>query len=194
MKIKLRIMRVFSFASALIIIAGLVACTDSDVAKNEQSVKKFADSGISDNEISIRKQSVFEEKGVTPDEGKYSDMAPGTSKRIQRSFENSPPLIPHDITGMLPIAITNNMCMGCHMPTAAVAMGAVPVPRSHLMVLASGEDLKGELHGERYNCVQCHVQQVELSATVENLFKEDFRDERSKYNSNLADTLNEGVK
>lgn len=154
----------------------------------------FAEKGVSDTDMSIRKKSVFDEKGVTPDEGKYTDKAPGDSKKIKRAFENSPPLIPHDITGMLPIAVTNNMCMGCHMPKEAKASGAVAIPKSHLMDLATGKDLKGKLHGERYNCMQCHVQQVELPATVENLFKEDFRDERSRYNSNLADTLNEGVK
>lgn len=154
----------------------------------------FAEKGISEDDISIRKQSVFGEKNVIPDEGKYTDAAPGTSKKIKRAFENSPPLIPHDITGMLPIAETNNMCMDCHMPSAAISMGAVAIPKSHLMVLATGKDLKGELHGERYNCMQCHVQQVELPAAVKNMFKEDFRDERSKYNSNLIDILNEGVK
>lgn len=154
----------------------------------------FADDGISYSEMSIRKQSVFDEKDVIPDEGKYTAVAPGSSKRIKRAFENAPPIIPHDITGMLPIALTNNMCMNCHMPREAKFSGAVSVPLSHLMDLATGKDLKGELHGERYNCMQCHVQQVEIPAAVENLFKEEFRDERSKYNSNLAETLNEGVK
>ena len=47
----------------------------------------FAEEDVSDNEISLRKQSVFEEKDVTPDEGKYTGMAPGSSKKIERAFE-----------------------------------------------------------------------------------------------------------
>jgi cytochrome c-type protein NapB len=154
----------------------------------------LADKDISDEEMGLRKKSLFIEKGVEPVKGQYTDKAPGTSTRIERAFENSPPLIPHDITGMLPIALTNNICKGCHMPKQAKSTGAIPIPRTHLMDLATGADLKGKLSGERYNCMQCHVQQVKLPAAVENLFKEEFRDERSKYNSNLADTLNEGVK
>ena len=189
MKIKLRKMTVICFAVAFIIFAGLVACVDKDTAGKGETSK-----GVSDEELGIRKKTLFDEKDVTPATGTLTESGPGSGKKIARSFENAPPLIPHDITGMLPIALTNNMCMGCHMPEAATASGAVSIPPSHMMDLATGKDLKGELHGERYNCMQCHVQQVEIPAAVENIFKEDFRDERSKYNSNLAETLNEGVK
>ena len=74
---------------------------------------------ISDNEISIRKQSLFEETNILPDKGEYADSSPGESKTIARAFENSPPLIPHDITDMLPITTDENMCVQCHMPDAA---------------------------------------------------------------------------
>ncbi|HXX58913.1 MAG TPA: nitrate reductase cytochrome c-type subunit, partial [Thermodesulfovibrionales bacterium] len=143
--------------------------------------------------LGIRKESIYEEEKVRPEHGEYPQDAPGQSKKIKRTFENSPPLIPHDITGMLPIAETNNMCMSCHMPEYAKSMGATPIPRSHLTNLDTGEDLKGKLDGKRYNCMQCHVLQVNVQPPVKNLFKGEFRDKKGKESSNLLDILNEGV-
>jgi len=141
----------------------------------------------------IRKESIYNEDTVQPKHGEYSSQEPGTSKKIERSFENSPPLIPHDLTGMLPIAITGNLCLGCHMPEEAVRSGATPVPRSHLMKLSTKEDLQGKLDNERYNCMECHVPQVEINPPIQNTFKGGFRGKQEKSRSNLSDILNEGV-
>ncbi len=189
MKINLRKMAVLYLVGAFLVASGLVACVDKDTVG-----KGKAPQGISDEELGLRKTTLFDEKDVFPATGTPAESTPGSSKRIARSFENAPPLIPHDLTGLLPITIDDNSCVGCHMPEAATAIDAVAVPKSHLIEPASGEALQGELHAERFNCMQCHVQQVELQATVENTFKAEFRDERSKYSSNLADTSNEGVK
>jgi cytochrome c-type protein NapB len=94
---------------------------------------------------------------------------------------------------MLPIAQTGNLCMGCHMPEDAVHSGATPIPRSHLMKLAKGEDLHGKLDNERYNCMVCHVPQVNLAPPVENTFTGGFKSKEEKRRSNLVDTVNEGV-
>ncbi|MCL4537908.1 MAG: nitrate reductase cytochrome c-type subunit [Nitrospirae bacterium] len=148
---------------------------------------------LTDEELGIRKETIYDEGTVKPEHGEYSRETPGKSKRIERSFENSPPLIPHDITGMLPIAETNNICLGCHMPDAARSMGAVPIPKSHFMDFETKKDLKGKLDGKRYNCVQCHVPQTETAPPVKNVFKGEFREKKGKFRSNLIDTLNEGV-
>ena len=79
----------------------------------------FAADEYYEEELGIRKESLYDEKKVEPSEGKYGTASPGASKRFQRAFENSPPLIPHDLTGMLPVAETNNMCVNCHMPKVA---------------------------------------------------------------------------
>jgi cytochrome c-type protein NapB len=121
-------------------------------------------------------------------------MEPGESTRFDRSFENSPPLVPHDITGMLPLeGEGDNICMGCHMPEEAIFSGATSLPSTHLINFDTGEYLKGELDGGRYNCLQCHVIQNILTPAVENIFKGEFRDERGRYRSNLINILNEGV-
>jgi cytochrome c-type protein NapB len=155
--------------------------------------KKPANKTMQEEDLGLRKETIYNEDTVKPGHGEYSSSSPGSSKKIERSYENSPPLIPHDITGMLPIAVTGNLCMGCHMPEQAVMSGATPIPRSHLMKLAKGEDLHGKLDNERFNCMACHVPQVEIAPPVKNTFKGGFKNKREKSHSNLADTLNEGV-
>jgi len=166
----------------------MILCAGSvRAANNPQQDTKEEDLGI-------RQESIYEEETVKPWQGEYPQAEAGKSKKIKRAFENSPPLISHDITGMLPIAETNNMCMSCHMPEYAKSRGATPIPKSHLMNLDTGEDLKGKLDGKRYNCMQCHVQQVNIQPPVKNRFKGEFRDEKGQERSNLYDILNEGVR
>jgi nitrate reductase (cytochrome), electron transfer subunit len=147
-----------------------------------------------EDDLGIRKGALTDESRVQPAHGEYSKSEPGKSKPIGRAFENSPPLIPHDLTGMLPIAQTNNICLGCHMPEQAQALGATSLPKSHFFDMDTGKDLAGKLDGKRYNCMQCHVPQVNIPEAVKNTFKADFRTRKSKTSSNLIETLNEGVK
>jgi len=147
-----------------------------------------------EEDLGIRKESLYDEEKVKPGHGEYITTGPGKSRRIERSFENSPPLIPHDLTGMLPIAQTNNMCLNCHMPETAKGIGATALPRSHFIDFESGTDLKGKLDGKRYDCMQCHVPQVNVPEPVKNVFKGEFRSSKGKSRSNLIDSLNEGVK
>lgn len=150
--------------------------------------------GTSEEELGLRTESIYGEEKEKPAHGEYSKTEPGKSKRIERAFENSPPLIPHDLTGMLPIAETNNACLNCHMPEQARAMGAVPLPKSHFFDMDTGRNLGGNLDGKRYPCMQCHVPQVNISEPIKNQFKADFRSKKSRTGSDLLETLNEGVK
>ena len=146
-----------------------------------------------EEELGLRQETLYDESTTVPVHGETTKKEPGESTKIERAFENSPPLIPHDITDMLPLEQTDNICMGCHMPEEAVGTDATPIPRSHLVDLGTGKDLKGTLAGSRYNCMQCHVIQTELSPAVQNLFKGEFRDEQGRYRSNLLEVLDEGV-
>ncbi len=152
------------------------------------------DRELSEEELGLRKSSVYSEEATEPIHGEIKKTGPGESKPIPRSFENSPPLIPHDITGMLPLAQTENMCLDCHMPDEAVSQGATPIPQSHFVDFDSGKKPGKKLDGDRYNCMQCHVIQTEVTPAVKNLFKGEFRDEKGRYRSNLIDILNEGIK
>ncbi|MBI5055790.1 MAG: nitrate reductase cytochrome c-type subunit [Nitrospirae bacterium] len=149
---------------------------------------------FTEEELGLRKETLYDESKELPARGAPITKEPGTGKKFERSFENSPPLISHDITGMLPIARTDNMCMGCHMPDAVSATGATAIPQSHFFDLDTGKDLAGNLDGKRYNCMQCHAIQTTITPPVKNLFKSEFRSKKGKYRSNLLDTLNEGVK
>jgi cytochrome c-type protein NapB len=148
----------------------------------------------SEDELGIRHEPLTDEVKVIPAHGEYGSAEPGKSKPLGRAFENSPPLIPHDLTGMLPIAETNNACLNCHMPEPAAALGATSMPKSHFFDMDTGKDLKGKMDGKRFNCMQCHVPQVIIPEAIKNTFKADFRSKKSKTSSNLLDRLNEGVK
>ncbi|MBI5102073.1 MAG: nitrate reductase cytochrome c-type subunit [Nitrospirae bacterium] len=148
----------------------------------------------SEEELGFRSESLYSEEKEKPAHGEYSKTEPGKSRRIERAFENSPPLIPHDLTGMLPIAETNNACLNCHMPEHAKSLGATPLPKSHFTDLVTGMDLKGKLDGHRYPCMECHVPQVNIPEPIKNTFKADFRKKESRTSSDLLESLNEGVK
>ena len=172
--------------AALVVIAILFGAGIAMADKKEKAK--------SEEDMGLRKESIYEEEKVKPGHGEYSKAEPGKSKKIERAFENSPPLIPHDLTGMLPIAETNNMCLNCHMPDVAKGLGATALPKSHFIDMETGKDLKGKLDGKRYPCMQCHVPQVNIPEPIKNRFKADFRSKKSRTSSNLIDSLNEGVK
>ncbi len=153
----------------------------------------LAQKGLSEEEIGLRKGTLYGEEQIYPSHGEFPTAQPGSSHPLGRAFENSPPLIPHDLTGMLPIHETKNICKSCHMPEFAPSIGATPIPKTHLMDMVTGKDLKGELDGKRHNCMQCHVPQVRIPPAVVNIFQGEFRDPKSKQRSNLIDNLNEGV-
>jgi len=170
------------------IIAALALAMTADRALAQAGAK-------SEDEIGLRRETtLYDETKAMPAHGEYGKAEPGKSKPLGRAFENSPPLISHDLTGMLPIEETNNACLNCHMPEHASALGATPMPRSHFFDIDTGRDLKGEMDGKRYFCMQCHVPQVNIPEAIKNTFKADFRSKKSKTSSNLLDNLNEGVK
>lgn len=149
---------------------------------------------ISDTDIGLRKDNLMDENKVKLVDVNYSAEAPGLSTRLDRSFENAPPLIPHDLEGLIPITKDVNMCVTCHMPDVAKDVGSTAVPASHLVDLRTGKDDNGALDGSRYVCTVCHVPQVNAPSLVNNKFSPEFRSESSKSSSNLLEILNQGVK
>jgi cytochrome c-type protein NapB len=185
---------------------GLVAATlllvgcGSDTAPAKQEVVKPT---ITAESLSLRKSTLDNEE-LKPHGTKYSDTYAGSGHKIQRAFQDAPPMIPHDVTGLIPIKIGDNQCLNCHMPEMASAMGATPIPKSHFTDFrpvttiakdgaiqkdghsiknTSSEKLKnvsiketkgGKLYGGRYNCTQCHAPQDTGVLAVPNNFKADF--------------------
>jgi len=151
---------------------------------------------ISEESLGLRKVSLFEEdKAVAPRKTAYSTDYAGGSQKIKRAFQDAPPMIPHDTTGMLPIKINDNQCKGCHMPDVAPSMGATPIPPSHFTNFrpSSSYAIKGvntsseaqahisikkenKLVGARFNCSQCHAPQSNTPLAVENKFEAQYLD------------------
>ena len=178
----------------LVIPATVIAISICLVFGTAAADSKKKQKEMKEEDLGIRKESIYEEEKEKPEHGEYSTTEPGKSKRIERAFENSPPLIPHDLTGMLPIAETNNSCLNCHMPEHAGSVGATPIPKSHFFDIDTGKDLGAKLDGKRYFCMECHAPQVNIPEAIKNEFKGDFRTKKSKTSSDLIDRLNEGVK
>lgn len=169
---------------------------------------------ISEESLGLRKTNLYAEDNKTQgDATKYNDAAAGTSQKIERAFQDAPPMIPHSVDGMLPITISNNMCKGCHMPDVAPAMKATPIPDSHFTDFRpkhsyDGKEFKKaidnmknevsikkkkELIGARFNCSQCHAPQSKGDAPKNN-FKAQFTTKDGATKSSWSGTsLTEGL-
>jgi len=148
---------------------------------------------VTENELGLRDENLYSEKGVLPVRADYDRPQPGSSERFERSYENAPPLIPHSVDGMLPITRNNNACLGCHSPEVAKSMGATPLPKTHFMDFRS-QKMLDHLAQQRFNCSQCHVPQANVRPLVKNNFKPEYRRPDEKHKSHLISDLNEGVK
>jgi nitrate reductase (cytochrome), electron transfer subunit len=150
-------------------------------------------SSISEEELGLRKTTIYNEIEVMPPSTVYSSVDPGESARYERAYENAPPMIPHSIADLLPITTEYNLCIECHMPVEAIEMGATPIPQSHFVNLRTQQDLKGKLYQGRFFCSQCHTPQAQLNLVVENDFKAEFRRKKDRFSSRLMENMNEGV-
>ena len=206
---KLKIV-VLSVAAAML----MVGCMDTTAPVAQEEVKPT----ITEESLGLRKTNLYSESDTVAEKTEYRTQTAGEAERIERAFDNAPPMIPHDTEGMLPIETNNNACVGCHMPEVAPAVGAIPIPKSHFtsfrpvtkiaadgsvvkegQVIANTSDIKvvanglNEMSPARFNCTQCHAPQSTGNLLVENNFRPDFQDEAMKTGSSLLDTLNVGV-
>ncbi|MFC2750241.1 nitrate reductase cytochrome c-type subunit [uncultured Campylobacter sp.] len=165
--------------------------TNSD---KKEKVKLKDGKDAKDLNILRAANDVIDEDDIKLADINWTKPAAGESKRYDRSFENAPPLIPHDLEGLIPITADNNMCVSCHMPEVAKDVGATPIPKSHLYSIRNKKDLEGKLSDDRFNCTTCHVPQANVEAKFKNNFKPEYRDANSSQHSNLLDVLNEGVR
>lgn len=185
-----------------------VGCVDASLNN-----KEVAKQSIDATSIGFRKVDLMSENGVTPDKTQYSDTMPGTGKKFARAFQDAPPMIPHDTTGMLPITINNNQCVGCHAPGVAETMGALPYPKSHLTDFRphhnydgqkfekSIDNMKNEvsikelaqISGARFNCSACHAPQSD-GQWIENSFVADYTSKNGNEKSSWSGSkLTEGL-
>ncbi len=182
-----------------------------NVAKDDLGNKKV----VTEEVLGLRKTNLYAEEAET--EGmaaQYSSAAPGTSQRIERAFQDAPPMIPHSVEGMLPIKTGNNQCVGCHAPEAAAGVGAVPIPPSHFTDFRPKHKLEGQdftksidnykneiaiskkkdtLVQARFNCSQCHAPQSTGALAVSNTFEGGFSDADGKSASNWYERMDDAL-
>lgn len=157
------------------------------------SVGCSATQSVSEESLGLRKTNLYTEADTTSEKTNYGKSYAGSGHKIVRAFQDAPPMIPHDVDGMLPITINNNSCVGCHMPEVAPAMGATPIPQSHFTDFRPHHNFDGktfskavdnmknetsikkldQLSNARFNCSQCHAPQSD-GQLVENNFEADF--------------------
>ena len=185
--------------------------TAERLSKDDLGNKKV----VTESVLGLRKTDLYsEEADTTGMKTEYSSDAPGTSQRIARAFQDAPPMIPHSVEGLLPIKAGNNQCVGCHMPEVASAVGAVPIPKSHLtnfrpthkfdgkQFTKSIDNYKNEvaisktgtkLVMARFNCSQCHAPQSKGDLAVSNTFQGGFSEKDGKSASSWYDHMNDDL-
>jgi len=101
----------------------------------------------------------------------YVGKRPGTQPLVVRTFSTQPPVIPHAVENFDEINLETNQCMDCHSAANFKKKNAPKAGDSHF-IDRDGKKLE-EASALRYNCVQCHVPQVDAPPLVENSFKGD---------------------
>jgi len=151
-----------SAAAALIVFTG---CNQAQTSTNGISNKTVAVTGI-------RKASLEKGSQNLP-VVKYTSQPPipGKVKPFKTSYVTAPPMIPHSIKGMTPITVKNNMCLNCHLPQNAKALGVTPMPKDHFVDNFEGGKHIRRVAGSRYFCTTCHAPQAKLNPVVENKFE-----------------------
>lgn len=177
----------------LLLLAIALSLTLGGCDKKEADAKRTAKINGMDAKSDIALQEINTKyKGIYTNPI-YSKDAAGTTKLLQRSYENAPPLIPHSIEGLVPVTASNNMCISCHSALMASSVGATPVPVSHMLDLRTGKKMAdGAIAGARYNCTQCHVPQSDAKPLVANTFVPYYRNKELMSASELAKYINEG--
>lgn len=127
----------------------------------------FAEKGIPDSDVSLRKAGVFETP--TPPAVPENDSDPGELPPNTPPNEEAPTVIPHGVGDFLPITADSNMCIDCHALEAKEEGEPTPIPASHYVDLRNAPDEKGgEVAGARYVCLSCHVSQTAVEPLVGN--------------------------
>lgn len=184
---------------AVLLVMFIVSCNSNGDGSIDEDTLGIIDADVQSDETNLKSKA------------KFTDTPPGISATFDRSFENAPPLIPHDIEGFLPIKIDNNICLSCHMPDKIETSGAIAIPKMHFTVLrpmlhevdgkyvfANADTLvrveHDELNNAFFNCSQCHVPQAKVSVDIKNLFTPEFREEFGLEKSTLDKQFEDGLK
>jgi cytochrome c-type protein NapB len=99
----------------------------------------------------------------------YVGKKPGLQQKVARTFSTQPPVIPHAVENFDDVNLEENQCLTCHGPAVFEKKKAPKIGDSHFIDPRTGKKL-ADATMARYNCVQCHVPQVDAPPLVENGF------------------------
>ncbi|WP_121020819.1 nitrate reductase cytochrome c-type subunit [Helicobacter vulpis] len=185
----------FGILAGVFVAGGLWAASQHHEHLQQSKESATKQSLISDTQIGLRNTPLEDEKDLKLRAYDFHKKPPGESQRFERAYENAPPMIPHDTTGLLPITKENNQCLGCHMPDVASSVGATPVPKSHFFDFRNNRPTKeGKISDARFNCTQCHAPQANAQPLVKNNFKPVFTNKALEFRSDFMDVVDVGVK
>jgi cytochrome c-type protein NapB len=107
-----------------------------------------------------------------PDPRAYSERSPGTGSQdlIRRVFVEQPPLVPHAVEKYEPITLTSNDCLECHISDEFKGKKMPKIGASHFSKTLKESDGSPAVDRARWQCIGCHVPQVDAPALVENRF------------------------
>ena len=169
---------------------------------------------VTEDSLGLRKVDIYSEDKAAPAETKYGTSAPMSGYKIERAYQNAPPMIPHDVDGMLDITPQNNACIGCHDAAVAESMGATPIRKSHYInfrpkntlqddgsFVKGVDNMKNEtsikpidtISNARFNCNACHAPQSTGELAVENTFKSNFTRKDGKNKSTWDEVLTDDL-
>ncbi len=169
---------------------------------------------IKENELGYRKSNLYAEGKKSETSGaQYNKAAPGTSRKIQRAYQDAPPMIPHDTEGMLIITKDNNQCLQCHKPEVAEMVGATAIPKSHFLnmrpenkivndKLVNGVDILQnqvsikkitKVYEGRFNCVQCHAPQSNAKLITDNKFQAEYLSDDGAFRSHWDEQVEKSL-
>jgi len=209
----------FGLATATLLFVG---CGETPSATSAQKATPQANTKdykgiqvITESSLGYRKSNLYSEgKKTEVPVVQYSKAAPGTSRKIQRAFQDAPPMIPHDTEGMLIITKDNNQCLECHKPEIAEMVGATPIPKSHFLnmrpvnKIVDGKLVKGvdnlqnqvsikkitKVYEGRFNCVQCHAPQAtNVKLVTENKFKSEYLSDDGAFRSHWDEQVEKSL-
>ncbi len=186
--------------------------TAERLSKDDLGNKKI----VTEEVLGLRQTDIYSETAETTGmKTNYGADAPGTSKRIERAFQDAPPMIPHSVEGFLPIKAGANACLGCHMPAVAKAVKATAIPQSHFTDFRPKHSFDGKefkkvidnykneisiskpkdkLVQARFNCSQCHAPQSKGDLAVSNTFEGGFSEETGKGASSWYEHMDDDLK
>ena len=92
-----------------------------------------------------------------------------TAKPKLRDYPQQPPLIPHNVQGLL-IQTRVNMCLACHARQTEKRSNSAKIPDSHFLDRV-GTKTEDTVAPRRWFCTQCHVPQIDAPPLVANTYR-----------------------